>query len=222
MNGSFKEDAVKTIKEIEEIIKLSVNPLIKKINSYLINSGYRIATVNSLKDEKIKIVNMNYQYSVILSKNFIEIKINNNALFLNGTKYQVREGIYSVKTFIEELKKQMAGFDITYDDETERFTIIHSNSEFTIDAKKSTIKNVMGFGKNEILESNQFILELPNPVLKIANMNLKNTCIYPVFWVEKNNVKKEAVLRFVRVDNFQKMKSLDAFIHDMYNKRENV
>ena len=222
MNGSFKEDAVKTIKEIEEMIKLSVNPLIKKINSYLINSGYRIATVNSLKDEKIKIVNMNYQYSVILSKNFIEIKSNNNAFILNGTKYQVREGIYSVKTFIEELKKQMVGFDITYDDETERFTIIHGNSEFTIDAKKSTIKNVMGFGKNEILESNQFILELPNPVLKIANMNLKNTCIYPVFWVEKNNVKKEAVLRFVRVDNFQKMKSLDAFIHDMYNKRENV
>ncbi len=120
INVKFKEDDVKTIEQIETIIKLSVNPVLDKINGYLRNSGYRISTVESLKDENVKIVNMNYQYLV---------------------------------TGIETMK-------------------------------------------------------------------LKNACIYPVFMVIEKNVKKGAVLRFTRVDKFQKMNSITNFINDMYKKRE--
>ena len=120
INGKFKEDDVKTIAQIETIIKSSVNPVVEKINSYLRNSGYRISTIESLKDENVKIANMNYHYSVA----------------------------------------------------------------------------------------------------KIAKMDLKNACIYPVFSVVQSNVKKGAVLRFVRVDNFQKMNFIASFIIDMYKKRE--
>lgn len=227
INGEFKEDDVKSIEQIEEIIKSSVNPLIEKINRYLINSGYRISVISTLKDEKIKIANMNYQYSTTLAKKFIEIKPNNNAFIVNNHEYKVKEGIYNVESFVEELKKQMEpnGFDISYDERSEHITITHRNTDFIINVKqsvvkKNSIKNVMGFGENDVLESNQLSLKMPNPVLKIANINLKNTCIYPVFWVEKSNIKKEAVLRFIRVDNFQKMNSLNMFIHDMFNKRE--
>jgi len=119
INGKFKEDDVKTVEQIESIIKSSVNPVVEKINRYLRNSGYRISTMESLKDENVKIVNMNYQYSV-------------------------------------------AG---------------------------------------------------------IENMKLNNVCIYPVFTVIEKNVKKGAVLRFTRVENFKKMNAITSFINDMYKKR---
>ena len=42
--GEFK-NGVKTKKQMEDIIKMSVNPLIAKINDYLANSGYDISPV---------------------------------------------------------------------------------------------------------------------------------------------------------------------------------
>jgi len=119
INGKFKEDDVKTVEQIESIIKSSVNPVVEKINRYLRNSGYRISTMESLKDENVKIANMNYQYSV-------------------------------------------AG---------------------------------------------------------IENMKLNNVCIYPVFTVIEKNIKKGAILRFTRVENYKKMNAITSFINDMYKKR---
>ena len=216
--GEFKEYDVKPIEEIEAIIKSSVNPIIEKINQYLINSGYRISTIVSLKDENVKIVNMNYQYSTTLSKKFIEIPSSNNTFVLNNIEYRITAGIYNVESFIEELMKQLGanGFSVTYN---ERLTITHKDANFTMDISKKNSINVLGFDKEKVLSSTNFSLELPKSVSKIASINLKNACIYPVFWVEKSNARKEAVLRFVRVDNFQKMNSLATFISDMYKKR---
>jgi hypothetical protein len=115
--GKFKN--FKTIEEVETILKTAVNPLLDKINGYLFSSGYRISKINSLKDENIKIVNMNYEFSTVVSK----------------------------------------------------------------------------------------------------KMNLKNTCIYSIFDVIESDVRKGAILRFKRVDNFEKMDALNAFIIDMYKKR---
>jgi hypothetical protein len=53
--GEFK-NGVKTKKQMEDIIKMSVNPLIAKINDYLANSGYDISPVESI--ETVKIVKM--------------------------------------------------------------------------------------------------------------------------------------------------------------------
>ena len=117
ISGKFK--IFKTIKEVETILKTAVNPLLDKINGYLFSSGYSISNINSLKDENIKIVNMNYEFSTVVSK----------------------------------------------------------------------------------------------------KMNLKNTCIYSIFDVIESDVRKRAILRFKRVDNFEKMDALNAFIIDMYKKR---
>ncbi len=117
ISGKFK--IFKTIKEVETILKTAVNPLLDKINGYLFSSGYSISNINSLKDENIKIVNMNYEFSTIVSK----------------------------------------------------------------------------------------------------KINLKNTCIYSIFDVIESDVRKGAILRFKRVDNFEKMDALNAFIIDMYKKR---
>jgi Mg-chelatase subunit ChlI len=56
-------------------------------------------------------------------------------------------------------------------------------------------------------------------VAGIKNMKLNNICIYPVFTVIEKNVKKGAVLRFTRVENFKKMNAITSFINDMYKKR---
>lgn len=62
----------------------------------------------------------------------------------------------------------------------------------------------LGFGKNEMLKSSDFSLTMPEKAteFKIVHVNLKNKCIYPVFWVERSNVRKGAVLRFTRVEEF--------------------
>ena len=216
--GEFKEDDVKPIEEIETIIKSSVNPVIEKMNRYLMTSGYHISTIASLKDENLKIVNIKYQYSVKLAKKFVEIRSSNNAFVLNNVEYRVKKGIYNVESFVEELMRQLGpkGFLVTH---TDRLRITHEDEDFTIDVSKKDSLDVLGFDKHTVLESMNLSLTMPKQVVKIAKMDLQNTCVYPVFWVEKSNVKKEAVLRFVRVDNFQKMNSLATFISDMYKKQ---
>ena len=218
ISGAFKHDEVKPIEEIEAIIKSSVNPIIEKMNQYLMTSGYHISTITYLKDEKIKIVNMNYQYSIKLAKKFVEIRSSNTSFVLNNVEYRVKEGIYNVESFVEELMKQLGpkGFHITYE---ETLVITHNDADFTLDVSNKKSLDILGFGENKVLESTNLSLKLPKPVSTVAKINLNNTCIYPVFWIEKSNVKKEAVLRFVRVDNFQKMNSLATFISDMYKKQ---
>ena len=218
IEGAFK-DGVRSIQEVEEIVKKTVNPILNKINAYLINSGYRISTIKSLAD--VKIVNMNYEYSVRLAKNFFEIKPNANAFILDNTTYRVQPGIYSSDKLVQELSSLLpSGFSVEYDAPSEKFTFFHENREFILRQTKNSIKDILGFGKNEMLESRDFSLTMPEKVNKIVHVNLKNKCIYPVFWIERSNVRKGAVLRFTRVENFQKMNSLATFISDMYKKRE--
>ena len=133
--GEFKEYDVKTMEEIEAIIKSSVNPVIEKVNHYLKTSGYNISTIVSLKDENVKIVNMNYQYSIKLAKKFVEVRSSNNTFVLNNTQYHVKEGIYMVDSFVEEMAKQIEpdGFRVSYD---EHLTITHADTEFTLNVSK--------------------------------------------------------------------------------------
>ena len=216
IEGAFKDGM--PIKEVEAIVKKTVNPVLDKINAYLINSGYRISTIKSLAD--VKIINMNYEYSVRLPKNFFEIKANNNSFLLDNTVYRIPPGIYNPNRLVQEITTLLPnGFSVEYDDATEKFTFFHKDREFILGQMKNSF---LGFGKNEMLKSSDFSLTMPEKAneFKIVHVNVKNKCIYPVFWVERSNVRKGAVLRFTRVENFQKMNSLATFISDMYKKRE--
>lgn len=74
----FEKDVVKTVSEIETILKMAVNPVLDRINSYLVSSGYRISVVESLRDENVKIVNMNYHFSTVVSK---RISLKNTCIY---------------------------------------------------------------------------------------------------------------------------------------------
>jgi hypothetical protein len=117
IQGKFAN--AKQVGEIEQFLKTSVNPVIDKINNYLLSSGYRISYMERIDGHNIKISSMNYE-------------------------------------FICPMKKRV---------------------------------------------------------------NLRNTCVYSVFDVLEADIKKGGLLRFKRVDNFQKMDALNAFIHDYVKKR---
>ncbi len=117
IQGKFAN--AKPVGEIEQFLKSSVNPVIDKINNYLLSSGYRISYMDRITDSNIQISSMNYE-------------------------------------FICPVKKRV---------------------------------------------------------------NLRNTCVYSVFDVLEADVRKGGLLRFKRVDNFQKMDALNAFIHDYVKKR---
>ena len=212
--GEFK-NGVKTKKEMEDIIKKSVNPLIAKINEYLANTGYDISQVESI--ETVKIVKMDYEFTTYLENIFFEIK-KGNAIVLNGKKYSVKEKVYSVDKFIQELTTLISpdGFSVSFD--SNKLTFRHKNTEFKM---STTIKDI-GFGEKNIRESVNFSLEMPEKIKTFADMKLENVCIYPVFDVIKNNVKDGAILRFKRVENFKKENGMYSLIYDMLKKRDKL
>ena len=212
--GEFK-NGVKTKKQMEDIIKMSVNPLIAKINDYLANSGYDISPVESI--ETVKIVKMDYEFTTYLENIFFEIK-KGNAIVLNGKKYSVKEGVYSVDKFIQELTTLISpdGFSVSFD--SNKLTFRHKNTEFKM---STTIKDI-GFGEKNVRESANFSLELPEKIKTFADMKLENVCIYPVFDVIENDVKGGAILRFKRVENFKKENGMYSLIYDMLKKRDKL
>jgi len=67
------KSAVKTpllIDELGSLLVRVVNPIIENINSFLITTGYKIRTIQTLKDSYIEIVNMNYALAYALEKEF--------------------------------------------------------------------------------------------------------------------------------------------------------
>jgi len=214
--GKFK-NGVKTTKQMEEIIKKSVNPLIDSVNHYLANSGYKLTAIESLENENINIVKMDYEFTTYLENKFIEIK-KGNSITLNGKKYSIKEGIYSIDNFIQELMSQIGadGFSVSYT--SNKLTFRSENGEF----KMSTTIKEIGFGeKVSSLTSSKNSLTMPNNIQLIADMKLDNACIYPVFDVLVGDVKSGAVLQFKRVDNLKKMDSINSLIYNMLKKNGN-
>lgn len=213
--GKFK-NGVKTTKQMEEIIKTSVNPLIDSVNHYLANSGYKLTTIESLENENINIVKMDYEFTTYLENKFIEIK-KGNSITLNGKKYGIKEGIYSIDKFIQELMSQIGadGFSVSYT--SNKLTFRSENSEF----KMSTNIKEIGFGDKSSLTSSDNSLTMPNNTPLFADLKIDNACIFPIFDVLERDVKSGAVLQFKRVDNLKKMDSINSLIYNMLKKSGN-
>jgi len=214
--GKFK-NGVKTTKQMEEIIKKSVNPLIDSVNHYLANSGYKLTAIESLENENVNIVKMDYEFTTYLENKFIEIK-KGNSITLNGKKYSIKEGIYSIDNFIQELMNQIGadGFSVSY---TSNKLTFHND---IIEFKMSTTIKEIGIGeKVSSLTSSKNSLTMPNNIQLIADMKLENACIYPVFDVLEGDVKSGALLQFKRVDNLKKMDLINSLIYNMLKKNGN-
>ena len=72
---------------------------------------------------------MYYEFTTYLENIFFEIK-KGNAIVLNGKKYSVKEGVYSVDKFIQELTTLISpdGFSVAFD--SNKLTFRHKNTEF--------------------------------------------------------------------------------------------
>ena len=72
VNIEFKD--TKSIPDIEEIVKKSVNPIISVVKEYLESSGYSMKLFNNLYDKNIDIINIKYFSYISIDKN---INLNN-------------------------------------------------------------------------------------------------------------------------------------------------
>ena len=72
VNIEFKD--TKSIPDIEEIVKKSVNPIVSVVKEYLESSGYSMKLFNNLYDKSIDIINIKYFSYISIDKN---INLNN-------------------------------------------------------------------------------------------------------------------------------------------------
>jgi len=72
VNIEFKD--TKSIPDIEEIVKKSVNPVVSVVKEYLESSGYSMKLFNNLYDKNIDIINIKYFSYISIDKN---INLNN-------------------------------------------------------------------------------------------------------------------------------------------------
>ena len=159
---------------------------------------------------------MDYEFTTYLENKFIEIK-KGNSITLNGKKYSIKEGIYSIDIFIQELMNQIGadGFSVSY---TSNKLTFHND---IIEFKMSTTIKEIGIGEKTSLTSSKNSLTMPNNIQLFADMKLENACIYPVFDVLDGNVKSGALLQFKRVDNLKKMDLINSLIYNMLKKNGN-
>ena len=83
------------VNELEELIRISVNPIIQEMKTYLLESGYNIKLFDSLLDSNIEVKNIYYQTQIEISR---EININNiknciNSIFIVENT-DVKKNIY--------------------------------------------------------------------------------------------------------------------------------
>jgi hypothetical protein len=69
ISGEF--DKIKSIEEIETIIKNNINPIIQEVKNYLEQSGYTIQIYESIYNDNVIVKKLNYQSNIEITKQIV-------------------------------------------------------------------------------------------------------------------------------------------------------
>lgn len=95
---------------------------------------------------------------------FYVINYTNNIFILDATAYSIPVGNYNVSNFIVQLLSLLpVGYTATFNSITNKITLTHSTTDFTINSSNSTINAVIGLGNVDI-NSTALNLIFPYPV----------------------------------------------------------
>lgn len=165
-----------------------------------------------------------------IPNSFYVVNYTNNQIVVDSTTYTIPVGNYNVSNFITELVSQLpAGYSATFNSVTNRMTITHTTTDFTVNASNSasTINAVIGLGTSDV-SSTSLSLTLPYPVnfipyprinfrsdfLKMGNYNNTDKSS-DIFLSLQNNAGQNAMINYTNTAQTRFLltdKSLSTFV----------
>ena len=150
-----------------------------KTKSRLFNISSAVGCLNGAFNSQIQVTLPNLTFhldniqnaylSVVhceIPNSFYILNYTNNQFVLNSVTYTLTRGNYNVNTFITMILTIIpAGYGMTYNSATTKFTMTHTTTNFTINCSSiaSTVNSIMGLGSIN-LTSAGLTLTMPNVV----------------------------------------------------------
>lgn len=157
----------------------------------------------------------NAYFSVVhaeVPNSFYIVNYTNNQFVLNAVTYTLTRGNYNVNTFITMLLTIIpAGYGMTYNSATTKFTMTHTTTNFTINASSSasTVNSIMGLDKTD-LTSTALTVTFPNVVnfIPLQRINFRSNYFNfgcystsdgssDVFLPLQNNAGQNSIINYV-------------------------
>ena len=186
---TFKKNVTITI--INLIVQNSINSYINNIKKYISNEDANFSEFNSLFDENIEIISMNYNINIISSKSLKELSKIKNCIqfYFNIISDKVNEKEWRYKhvsnynelndkeVFIIELIKQNESPKKIVDRLEENFKISFDEAKKTFEdliQSLNIVQNIFNYKKLKIKESPGFLVKINNNVKDTININVFN------------------------------------------------
>lgn len=135
-----------------------------------LNGAFQSQVQITLPDLTFHLDNVQNAYMSVVHcevpNSFYILNYTNNQFVLNGTTYTLTRGNYNVNTFITMLLTIIpAGYAVTYNSATTKFTMTNTTIDFTVNASAvaSTVNSIMGLGATNITSTAR-TLTFPNVV----------------------------------------------------------
>jgi hypothetical protein len=147
-----------------------------------LNGAFQSQVQVTLPDLTFHLDNVqNAYFSVVhceIPNSFYILNYTNNQFVLNGVTYTLTRGNYNVNTFMSMLLGILpAGYGMTYNSITTKFTLTNTTIDFTINASStnSTVNGVMGLGSVDLTSTGR-ILTMPNVVnfIPLQRLNFRS------------------------------------------------
>jgi hypothetical protein len=181
-----------------------------------INDSFKSQVNVTLPDLTFHLDNIQSAYLSVnhceVANSFYVVNYTNDVIVINNIAYTLPRGNYNVNTFIAQLLLLIpAGFSITYNSITTKFTFTNTTTNFTINASSglSTINKVIGLGTTDIT-SVALSLTLPFVVnfLPIPRINFRSNFLRlnnysstdnssDVFLSLQNNAPQNSVINYI-------------------------
>lgn len=181
-----------------------------------LNGAFQSQVQVSLPDLTFHLDNVQNAYMSVVHcevpNSFYILNYTNNQFVLNGTTYALTRGNYNVNTFITMLLTIIpAGYAVTYNSATTKFTMTNTTIDFTINASDtaSTVNSIMGLGATNLTSSGR-TLTFPNVVnfIPLQRINFRSNffnfgCYNTVdgssdiFLPLQNNAGQNSVINYV-------------------------
>jgi len=194
---------------------------IYNINSFNADNGtYKSQVRVQLPDLNFTNTNIQSVYLSVLHcevpNSFYIVNYLNNSIVLNNVTYVIPVGNYNANTFITMLLSILpTGYGMLYSSTTNKFTLTHTTTNFTINASNSDCKinRVMGLGSTDVT-STALSLVLPYVVnfLPIPRINFRSNFFNfknynqtdnsnDIFLSLQNNAPQQAIINYTNGSN---------------------
>lgn len=181
-----------------------------------LNGAFQSQVQITLPDLTFHLDNVQNAYMSVVHcevpNSFYILNYTNNQFVLNGTTYTLTRGNYNVNTFITMLLTIIpAGYAVTYNSATTKFTMTNTTIDFTINASEvaSTVNSIMGLGATNITSTAR-TLTFPNVVnfIPLQRINFRSNFFNfgcynsidgssDIFLPLQNNAGQNSVINYV-------------------------